>query len=404
MAHTDSTCHELIMDCAADIEPESIEWLWPRRVAIGKQTLIAGEAGLGKTQVAIAMVAAVTTGGLWPCGEGRAPLGNVIIFSAEDGTADTIVPRLTAAGADLKRVHIVRSVQQWSKGRRAFNLQTDLQTLEKTIDEIGDVRLVIIDPISSYLGARVDSHVNASVRGVLEPLGEMAERLRVAIVSITHPPKGGGIAAINRFIGSVAFVAAARAAFIVTTDADDEARRLFLPVKNNLAPLGKGLAFRLEERSVGDPGKGIVASSVVWESEAVTTTADQALVAADGGKERGTAQREAEEFLQEKLHNGPVPTKDAEEHAHALGVALRTLRRARKKLGVVAEKPGLKEGWIWRLPTPEDAEGGQAPPKVSTSERWPPSGSVGPLEGDGGKETPAVDDDLDIPDFLRRVA
>ena len=80
--------------------PEPVEWLWPGRVAIGKQTLIAGEAGLGKSQVTIAMAAAVTTGGTWPCGEGRAPLGNVIILSAEDGAADTIIPRLMAAGAD----------------------------------------------------------------------------------------------------------------------------------------------------------------------------------------------------------------------------------------------------------------------------------------------------------------
>src|SRR6476469_6986026 len=96
----------LIMQCAADIQPEPIEWVWPGRVAIGKQTLVAGEAGLGKSQVAIAMAAAVTRGAAWPCDEGRAPVGNVIFFSAEDGAEDTIVPRLMAAGADLNRVHI----------------------------------------------------------------------------------------------------------------------------------------------------------------------------------------------------------------------------------------------------------------------------------------------------------
>jgi hypothetical protein len=156
-----------------------------------------------------------------------------------------------AAGADRQRVHLISAVtSENGKGRRAFDLQSDLDLLEAKIAEIGDVKLVIIDPISSYLGRKVDSHVNAAVRATLEPVGEIAERFRVAFMSVTHPPKGSTTTAINRFIGSVAFVAAARSAFMVTRDADNEERRLFLPVKNNLAPLGKGLAFWLEQRIV----------------------------------------------------------------------------------------------------------------------------------------------------------
>jgi putative DNA primase/helicase len=388
---------ELIARCAADVKPEPVEWLWPGRVARGKLTLIAGEAGLGKSQLAIAMAAAVTTGGEWPCCEGRAPLGSVVILSAEDGAADTVIPRLIAAGADCKRVHIVSAVRD-DAGHRSFGLSAaDLALLEQLFSEIGDVKLIIIDPISSYLGPRVDSHVNAAVRGVLEPVSEMAARLGIAILAITHPPKGTGTTAINRFIGSIAFVAAARAAFMVTRDPDDENRRLFLPVKNNLAPLGKGLAFRLEQRLVAD---GIHGSSVAWETETVTITADQALAATDvAGEGAASPRTEAEEYLRDKLSAGRVPVEDVNEHAGALGIAPRTLARARKALGVRAVKDGFGGGWLLAMPDEDCHDGLKTATSVSGSLRqsWQPSDTPPPAP-------PAEADMLDIPPFLRRSA
>jgi putative DNA primase/helicase len=122
----------LISRRASEIEPERVEWLWHGRIAMGKQTCIAGDPGTGKSQLSVAIAAAISTGGEWPYGEGRAPIGSVIIFSAEDGAADTIVPRLHAAGADLDRIRLVTAVED-GKGRRSFNLQADLFQLEKAI-------------------------------------------------------------------------------------------------------------------------------------------------------------------------------------------------------------------------------------------------------------------------------
>jgi putative DNA primase/helicase len=151
----------LVVKCAADITPERIDWLWEQRLPLGKCVLVAGEGGLGKSMVLAWIAATVSRGKEWPCGEGQSQCGSVITLSAEDDAADTIVPRLTAADADCSKVHILEAVRKADdEGHRSFNLQLDLPELEKQIAELSDVLLVIIDPITSYLG-KVDSHKNA---------------------------------------------------------------------------------------------------------------------------------------------------------------------------------------------------------------------------------------------------
>ena len=371
-----SAGRELVICRASEIEPKPISWLWPGRIAIGKQTLAAGEPGLGKSQLATFIASTVSTGGDWPGDEGRAPLGNVVILSAEDGVTDTIVPRLIAAGANRERVFVVSAVRnEDGGGRRTFNLQADLSLLEHQLATIGDVRLVIIDPISSYMG-NIDSHKNTDVRGVLEAVGEMATRHGVAVLGVTHFSKGGQ-KAINAFIGSVAFIAAARAAFAVMKDPDDQDRRLFLPVKNNLALLGHGLAFRLTQHLVATTGGDAVASAVSWESAPVTSTADGVMAANAGGDIPHTAKSECVEFLQNVLAGGWMEVADIAAEAisaglHSDGKELKDnkpMRTARSTLKIETKRMGFGKGarYFWAFPgTP-----------------WAPSTPMGAHSNDG---------------------
>jgi putative DNA primase/helicase len=205
---------QLIVHRASDITPVAVDWLWPGRIAIGKTTLVGGDPGLGKSQLAAFIAATISIGGQWPCQEGRPPKRSVIVLCAEDGMADTIVPRLMAAQADREKITIITAVTETDgSGRRVFNLSKDLDVLEGHIAGIGDVGLVIIDPVDAYLGAGaggIDSHKNAAVRAVLEPLSELADRLHTAVLAVTHFSKQAGGKAMYR--SSVALRISARPA------------------------------------------------------------------------------------------------------------------------------------------------------------------------------------------------
>jgi hypothetical protein len=345
----------------SSVEPQLIKWLWPSRIARGKLTIVAGHPGLGKSQFTAFLAAKVSTGSHWPAREGDSPNGSVLMLSAEDDIADTIRPRLEAAGADIDRVHVLTAIKH-EDAARGFNLGRDLLALENALAKIGDVKLIIIDPITAYLGA-IDSHKTGDVRALLAPVSELSARQGVAIVAISHLNKGGGNEAMGRITGSLAFVAASRAAFLIHKDPEDAKRRLFMPIKNNLGIDDSGLAFRIVEREITG---GILAPALEWENERVTCTADEVLAAANANVgEEGVALREAVEFLRNELKDGPISQKMIKAGATANGISERTLRRAKSTLGVVTRKMGMKGGWSWELPR---TEGGQGRDHLATLE------------------------------------
>ena len=360
---------QLIIRRASDIAPEKLVWVWPDRIAEGKLVLLGGPPGLGKSQLTAFIAATISNGGDWPCGEGSATRGSVLFLSAEDGIEDTIVPRLHAAGADTGNVHIVAAVTKPDgTGRKTFSLKTDVALLEERAREIGDVRLIVVDPISAYMGG-ADSHGNAETREVLEPLADMANRLRIAVVAVTHLNKGGAghQNALNRFAGSIAFVAAARSAFAVIEDSEDETRRLLLQAKNNLGPKCKGLAFRIEQRLIaGD----ILSSNIMFEGAHVDRAIDEALRASESGEgaQIRTTKDEAVDFLRDILKSGPMGVLDIEREAREAGLLgpdavigqSRAFRDARKKVGAQSRRDGrIGSGgrWVWELPAISTAAG-----------------------------------------------
>ena len=341
---------KLATDDAKDLKMCGVEWLWPGRFALGKFGLIAGLPDMGKGQIAAFIAAAVTASIALPCEEGKTTQGNVIWFNAEDGLQDTVIPRLVAAGADLKRIRFVNGTRVDGKDR-TFNLVTDLPLLRKAIHEMGNVALVIIDPVSAYLGVgKVDGRSVTDVRGVLTPLKDMAEELHVAVIGIAHFNKKDDVkSALLRVSDSLAYVAAARHVYAVVDDPEDKDRKLFVKAKNNLARDTKALRYGFGVETVGhDPklGVDIKAPFIVWHPQHLEITANEAMQGAEGK----TRQREAKEFLLERLRGGPANSDDLIDEAKQEGIAVATLRRAKKELGIKSRRQGGSKGaWFWEL-------------------------------------------------------
>jgi DNA polymerase len=345
---------------ASDVVPRALDWLWLGHLLRGSLELLTGLPGEGKSQIQCSIVASATTGSAWPDGTNGAPRGNVIMLTAEDCLDQTLVPRLIAAGAELNRVHILKKIRRDSKDRM-FLLGEDLEMLAKIIADVGDVTLVTLDPITAYMGGKLDSHKTTDVRNQLGPLAELAERLDVAFSAITHPAKNAGSRSLDHFIGSQAFIAAARIGHLCVEEVEENehgkrqptGRRLFTNPKNNPHTKMPTIAYRVVSADGGtdrNTGAVISVSRIAWE-ETINMTADEALAAAAPRKDKDSGGPTV--FLQDMLTNGPVPVKTIEERAEARGFSKDQLDRAKKKMGVVAFREGGvgKEGrWFWALP------------------------------------------------------
>ncbi len=327
----------LNVTCLSDVEESKVSWLWDRRFALGKLSIISGDQGRGKSLITIYMAAVVSRGWQWPCEEGNAPQGDVLLLSAEDAADDTIKPRINAAGGDVSRIHVAGLIAGSEGQQRSFSIERDCETLRDSLSQLQDCRLVIIDPISAYMGS-ADSHNNSDVRGLLAHLSDIAAESGVAIVVVSHLNKSQG-PIMYRTMGSLAFVAAARAAYVVADDPKDGERRILYPLKNNLGDDRSGFRYRIGENAVGIP-------TLDWDTELIEGTAEEVF----GDGEASSKVQEAVIWLGSRLSEGPRGLSELQAEAEAYGLSQATLRRAKTELDVRSRKLSLDGGWTWHLP------------------------------------------------------
>ena len=196
---------------AGSVKETPIEWLWKYRFAEGEMALLAGDGGLGKSSLLLAIASLITTGGQWPDGAGPAPLGDVIIVSAEDSRETTLKPRLIALGANLDRIKFVTAKMTIrNPGQPPMVNLVSLQNhgyWKEVLKRVAGCKLLIVDPVPSYLGRGVNDSKNAELRSVLEPfIDEVTRPAGVCFTANTHLNKNTDAKTpLHRITGSMAY-------------------------------------------------------------------------------------------------------------------------------------------------------------------------------------------------------
>lgn len=307
-----------------DVAVEQVDWLLYPFIPYGKVTIIQGDPGEGKTTMTLQIIAKLTKGeNIFddPKNQIARPI-NVIYQTAEDGLGDTIKPRLLAAEADCSKVLVIDDSDQ------ALTMLD--QRLEEAIIQT-KARLVVLDPIQSFLSADVDMYRANEIRPLMKRVAVLAERYHCAIVLIGHMNKNSNGKSSYRGLGSIDFQAAARSVLIVGRTKDNPKIRVICHVKSSLAPEGKSIAFQLDETN-----------GFEWIGE-YDINADDLL----SGNNRGQKLKDAKGFLSEMLAEEAVEQNIIMKEAESQGIKSKTLWNAKKALGIKSVKTG--DHWSWTM-------------------------------------------------------
>jgi archaellum biogenesis ATPase FlaH len=350
----------------SEVEPERVEWLWDGRLPFGKLAVLDGDPGLGKSVVTLDVAARLSSGLELPDGQPCEPAG-VVLLSAEDGLRDTIRPRLDAAGANTERIVALSTVFEAKVGERMISLTKDLSVIEEAIERVG-AGFVVVDPLTAFLSEKTDSYKDQDMRRALAPLASLAEKTRAAFLVVRHLTKAAGGNTLYRGGGSIAIIGAARSGLVIAQDPEDPERRILAANKHNLSRPAPSLAFRVGEAQNG-------AARVEWGGTSPLSARDILKEPAD--PEQKSALSEAKGFLSQELADGAMAAEEVKKDARGAGISERTLKRAKREMGVRSRKRGGV--WYWELPREKSEEGQSS--AVGTL------GTVGPLDNDAKDES-----------------
>ena len=312
-----------------EITPREIEWLWYPYIPFGKLTLLQGDPGEGKSTFALNLAAQITRGGkLFNSDDELEPM-NVIYQNTEDDLDDTVIPRFIKAGGDIDRIFFIDE----SNEPLTFD----------DVDKIGEAirrcnaRLVIFDPLVSYIGSDVSMNQANEVRAKFNQLIRIAKETKCAVLVIGHINKMQGTKALYRSVGSIDVVGAARSCLVIGTYCNEPDSRIMAVQKCNLAEKGASIQYE-------------ICDGRVEFLNVIELSADELLgsFSCSAGNKANSKGDRARECLLTFLSDGAKSQQEVMDKMRELGIGRRTAENAKADLGVLSEKCGTH--WFWKLP------------------------------------------------------
>ncbi len=309
------------------IQSTKVRWIWYPYIPLAKITLLQGDPGDGKSTMMLNLLAELSRGGQLPDGTKIKEPIQAMYQCSEDGLADTIKPRLEAFGADCSNIAFIDE-------EVAANLTLDDERIRDSIIMVKP-KLVVIDPVQSYIGSDSNIFVTSRARKLMHRLSIWAAMYDCAIILISHFTKNEGTKDLYRGIGSIDVVAAARSVLQVESDPENPDIKRVKQVKNSLAPKGADIYYELS-RSEGFRWIEAVQNAVVEESKPDKPMNKTCAVAF---------------LIAERLRDGMLPANEIFESLKGMNLSDRTIRNAKKELGIISVRKDKQ--WYWLLPDNE---------------------------------------------------